>query len=159
MEFEIGKHCSEPTCKQLDFLPFKCRGCQKIFCLDHRTFESHSCTCVNPLKDRRALDCPLCGAVITSPPNQDPNIKMNDHLTQECKVMNPKLNQKKSTHNQCGVAGCKKREILPVTCSKCSQHFCLSHRWEKDHNCPSLQRKARILHQEGPFRISQKTYA
>lgn len=27
---ELGQHCNEETCRQLDFLPFKCDGCKKV---------------------------------------------------------------------------------------------------------------------------------
>lgn len=31
MEFpDLGRHCSEESCYQLDFLPFKCDGCKKV---------------------------------------------------------------------------------------------------------------------------------
>ncbi|KAL3858582.1 hypothetical protein ACJMK2_008855 [Sinanodonta woodiana] len=40
----LGKHCSVPHCKQLDFLPFCCGGCSKIFCSNHRLEDSHDCT-------------------------------------------------------------------------------------------------------------------
>jgi len=44
MEFsELGNHCSVPTCHQLDFLPFTCKYCNQIYCLTHRTGESHDC--------------------------------------------------------------------------------------------------------------------
>lgn len=29
----LGQHCSLPDCQQLDFLPFKCDSCNKVFCL------------------------------------------------------------------------------------------------------------------------------
>jgi len=38
----IGQHCSEPNCKQLDFLPFKCK-CEQIFCVEH--FTNHTLEC------------------------------------------------------------------------------------------------------------------
>lgn len=32
MEFpDLGKHCNEPTCKKLDFLPVKCDACGNIY--------------------------------------------------------------------------------------------------------------------------------
>lgn len=41
MEFsDVGEHCSDPTCKQQDYLPFKCNMCNKYYCLDHR---KHGC--------------------------------------------------------------------------------------------------------------------
>ncbi|XP_048723200.1 AN1-type zinc finger protein 2A isoform X3 [Caretta caretta] len=45
MEFpDLGKHCSEKTCKQLDFLPLKCDACKEVFCKDHITYDTHKCT-------------------------------------------------------------------------------------------------------------------
>ncbi|XP_012878903.1 PREDICTED: AN1-type zinc finger protein 2A isoform X2 [Dipodomys ordii] len=44
MEFpDLGKHCSEKTCKQLDFLPLKCDACKQDFCKDHFTCATHTC--------------------------------------------------------------------------------------------------------------------
>ncbi|KAL4235022.1 AN1-type zinc finger protein 1 [Mactra antiquata] len=40
----LGKHCCFLDCKQLDFLPFDCDGCGKLFCKDHRTKDCHNCT-------------------------------------------------------------------------------------------------------------------
>ncbi|XP_022344600.2 AN1-type zinc finger protein 1-like [Crassostrea virginica] len=40
----LGKHCSLDGCKQIDFLPFTCTSCQKVFCLDHKFPDDHSCT-------------------------------------------------------------------------------------------------------------------
>jgi hypothetical protein len=38
---EIGTHCAE--CNDLDFLPFKCPECSRIYCSKHRVPESHGC--------------------------------------------------------------------------------------------------------------------
>lgn len=44
MEFpNLGQHCSESTCRQLDFLPMKCDACGKVFCVDHFTYLKHNC--------------------------------------------------------------------------------------------------------------------
>ncbi|XP_036682176.1 AN1-type zinc finger protein 2A isoform X8 [Balaenoptera musculus] len=44
MEFpDLGKHCSEKTCKQLDFLPLECDACKQDFCKDHFTYAAHKC--------------------------------------------------------------------------------------------------------------------
>ena len=60
MEFsDLGKHCELEGCRQRDFLPFKCEGCFKHFCMEHRTLENHKCATVG-LKDKRVNTCPLC---------------------------------------------------------------------------------------------------
>lgn len=38
----LGKNCF--YCDQLDFLPFTCQYCRKVFCSNHRTEDSHKCT-------------------------------------------------------------------------------------------------------------------
>ena len=38
---DIGKHCYK--CGQLDFLPFVCDKCNKVFCRYHRVYENHDC--------------------------------------------------------------------------------------------------------------------
>lgn len=42
-ELEIGEYCDVEHCGQLDFLPFVCDGCSKVFCLAHRSRDSHDC--------------------------------------------------------------------------------------------------------------------
>lgn len=44
MEFEeLGSNCSLSYCGVKDFLPFKCKRCNGVFCLEHRAFEKHEC--------------------------------------------------------------------------------------------------------------------
>ncbi|KTW26185.1 hypothetical protein T552_03076 [Pneumocystis carinii B80] len=44
MEFpNIGSYCSYPSCRRLDYLPFKCLYCNKEFCNDHKNEENHDC--------------------------------------------------------------------------------------------------------------------
>jgi hypothetical protein len=31
----LGEHCALATCRQLDFLPFQCDGCNETFCAEH----------------------------------------------------------------------------------------------------------------------------
>ena len=45
MEFPtLGKNCEYPDCFQLDFLPIKCKYCQKYFCTEHFLPDIHSCS-------------------------------------------------------------------------------------------------------------------
>ena len=37
--------------------------------------------------------------------------------------------------NRCAKKGCKKKELLPMTCENCRQNFCIRHRHETDHDC------------------------
>jgi hypothetical protein len=38
-----GRVCAEERCNCVDFLPFECSLCGKVYCLDHRSRFSHSC--------------------------------------------------------------------------------------------------------------------
>ncbi|XP_062514622.1 AN1-type zinc finger protein 1-like [Corticium candelabrum] len=42
-ELDVGTRCSYSSCRQLDFLPFVCPGCQQTFCLEHRACADHLC--------------------------------------------------------------------------------------------------------------------
>ena len=70
----IGKHCHFLDCGQLDFLPFRCSGCQQTFCLDHRTPGQHQCP--NPPSERgaEALVCPVCARAVLLIDGEDANV-------------------------------------------------------------------------------------
>ncbi len=38
---DLGEHCAK--CNQLDYLPFKCNECNKFYCINHSTVETHGC--------------------------------------------------------------------------------------------------------------------
>eukprot|EP01118_Nematostelium_gracile_P019116 TRINITY_DN8735_c0_g1_i1.p1 TRINITY_DN8735_c0_g1~~TRINITY_DN8735_c0_g1_i1.p1 ORF type:complete len:208 (+),score=26.50 TRINITY_DN8735_c0_g1_i1:46-669(+) len=130
LQFEdIGKHCELPECKQKDFLPFKCPGCKGTFCLEHRTYASHSCKNPN-IKDAQAIFCPLCNQNVAVKPGEDPNDKLSIHIDKGCPP------PKQIAVNKCNVKGCKQREMIPINCNRCKLNYCLRHRHETDHTCP-----------------------
>ncbi|XP_057592483.1 AN1-type zinc finger protein 1 isoform X3 [Hippopotamus amphibius kiboko] len=55
-ELDIGQHCQVERCRRRDFLPFVCDGCSGIFCLEHRSRESHSCPEVTVVNERLKSD-------------------------------------------------------------------------------------------------------
>ena len=60
MEFsDIGEHCSDPTCKQQDYLPFKCDICNKYYCLNHK---NHGCEDKNNnvVIEKKKFNLPVC---------------------------------------------------------------------------------------------------
>nr|XP_023653074.1 AN1-type zinc finger protein 1 isoform X2 [Paramormyrops kingsleyae] len=50
-EVDIGEHCQVETCSQKDFLPFVCDACSGVFCVEHRSRGSHSCTEIPAVKE------------------------------------------------------------------------------------------------------------
>nr|XP_028700567.1 AN1-type zinc finger protein 2A isoform X3 [Macaca mulatta] len=84
MEFpDLGKHCSEKTCKQLDFLPVKCDACKQDFCKDHFTYAAHKCPFAFQ-KDVQVPVCPLCNTPIPVKKGQIPDVVVSDHIDRDC---------------------------------------------------------------------------
>eukprot|EP01113_Clastostelium_recurvatum_P043822 TRINITY_DN7311_c0_g1_i4.p1 TRINITY_DN7311_c0_g1~~TRINITY_DN7311_c0_g1_i4.p1 ORF type:complete len:293 (-),score=42.83 TRINITY_DN7311_c0_g1_i4:68-904(-) len=147
MEFpSVGKHCSEPYCKQLDFLPFKCAGCDKIFCLEHRSYDSHHCP-KRLVVDRKAIVCPICNIPIPVPPGEDPNTRIDDHINSGCATT-----VRSTPRYPCSVRGCKNVELAPLMCNKCGRHHCVTHRFEDHHKCTGRHapKKQPIAHPNPP---------
>lgn len=134
MEFpDLGEHCSEKTCKQLDFLPMKCDACQEIFCKDHITYASHKCMS-SYKKDIQVPVCPLCNTPIPTKRGEMPDIKVGEHIDRDCKS-DPAQRKRKIFTNKCSKGGCKQKEMMRVTCDQCHFNFCLKHRHPLDHDC------------------------
>ncbi|KAK7019793.1 zinc finger, AN1-type domain [Halocaridina rubra] len=125
----LGQHCSEPTCRQLDFLPFTCNLCKKVFCVDHHKYDAHSCT-ESYKADVQVPICPLCNQPVPSKRGETPDLAVNDHMENNCKNKNKKIYT-----NKCSAAGCKVKEMVPVSCESCHQNYCLRHRHTVDHDC------------------------
>ncbi|KAJ3574719.1 hypothetical protein NP233_g1577 [Leucocoprinus birnbaumii] len=130
----IGKQCSEAACHMIDFLPFKCQHCKQSFCQEHFRVEAHRCPEYDETKhDRVAPNCPLCNTPVAIPPGQNPNVRMDAHLTRECSVMTGA--EKKKSSPVCAKANCKKVLFSPIKCTQCQEQFCPSHRFPADHSC------------------------
>jgi hypothetical protein len=151
MEFSnLGKHCEHPRCHQLDFLPFKCDGCTKTYCLDHRTYDAHTCP-KTLVVDKKVPTCPLCDAIISIPKGGDINAAVDQHITSGCKPPE----KEKIYKNKCTVKGCKQCELIPINCKQCRQIFCLKHRSPLDHKC-SVKLAPEPSKLIGPFRVPIK---
>lgn len=145
MEFPgLGEHCSLPSCKRLDFLPMNCDACEKTFCNDHVAYESHRCQSAYK-KDVQVPVCPLCNKPIPVKRGEPPDIKVGQHIDQDCES-DPAKQKRKLNSNRCSVKGCKKRELVPVVCDSCRKNYCLRHRHPQDHKCSTvITQHSRIL--------------
>lgn len=148
---QLDTHCEHPGCRQLDFLPFKCDGCSKTFCLDHRRTVDHKCE-KNPIeaKSREAVVCPLCQQPLQAPKTNNPsevNQIVEKHISAGCK------NEQKEriNKNKCSHPGCKTSELIPFKCSHCRNQFCIKHRQLESHNCPATKKDKMV--QRGPFLV------
>ncbi|CAJ0929585.1 unnamed protein product, partial [Mesorhabditis belari] len=126
----LGQHCGVDLCNQLDFLPVKCDACHGTFCITHFTYDGHECKETHS-KNVQVPVCPLCNQPV--PVGKGANIDqiVNQHIDMNC----PTKQKKRIFKNQCSKVGCKKRELVPFTCNRCSKNFCVSHRHESDHDC------------------------
>lgn len=132
----IGHQCSSKTCNLVDFLPFKCQHCSLPYCAEHYLPSSHSCEKYDETKyNRIAPSCkpyffvqsrasvlnsrhsnkgPLCNDVVSIPPGEDPNIRMERHFTTDCTVMTGK--PKAKSKPTCANPKCHKILISPILC-------------------------------------------
>ncbi|KAL3266603.1 hypothetical protein HHI36_010767 [Cryptolaemus montrouzieri] len=129
----LGKQCSEPSCKKLDFLPIKCDACNEIFCGEHYQFKSHNCK-NSYKKDNQVPVCPLCNKPIPLKYGESPDVVVGFHIDNDCQS-DPARNRRKVFTNRCSFKGCKVKEVIPITCSDCKNNFCLKHRFQNDHKC------------------------
>lgn len=143
----LGQHCSDPTCKQLDFLPMKCDACSKIFCGDHYMYSAHSCT-ESYKKDNQIPVCPLCNKPCPLMKGELPDVIVGRHIETDCQS-DPAKERRKVYTNRCSKKGCKRKELVPVNCDKCRLNYCLGHRHEQDHSCQGFQGTGRVVTSSG----------
>ncbi|XP_027923476.1 zinc finger AN1 domain-containing stress-associated protein 12-like [Vigna unguiculata] len=129
---DLGKHCQHTGCHQLDFLPFTCHGCQKVFCLEHRSYKSHACK-NSDHNSRKVVVCETCSMSIetTGYVGQDEEAILEKHLK------SGSCDPTKKKKPICPVKRCK--EVLTFsntsTCKTCHIKVCLKHRFPADHAC------------------------
>ncbi|XP_076954239.1 zinc finger AN1 domain-containing stress-associated protein 12-like [Bidens hawaiensis] len=155
---DLGKHCQLSDCKQLDFLPFKCDGCRKVFCVEHRSYKSHECS-NSYHNSRKVLVCETCSMSIEIPRNIKGEVEIDLLLTKHQKSED--CDPKKKKKPTCGARRCK--EILTFsntsTCKSCQSKFCLKHRFQSDHACngnrmPAAAAAVRVGGRVTPFLVA-----
>lgn len=132
----IGAHCSHPECHQLDFLPFQCNACNKIFCQYHRLACDHACPKVDLAGDNQVVVCPLCAKAVKLVPGEDPNVTYTRHSSSS--ACDPTNYAKVHRKQRCPVPSCREKltTVNVHTCKVCGLQTCLKHRLSTDHNCP-----------------------
>ncbi|KAK0419235.1 hypothetical protein QR680_014031 [Steinernema hermaphroditum] len=129
---DLGAHCAFEQCGLLDFLPARCNACNKEFCQTHVAYDQHECESAH-LKDIRVPVCPLCSKPVPTGRNENADLKVSEHIDRDCQADPAK---KIAYKNRCSVKGCRKKELIPITCPDCRQNFCITHRHTTDHKCP-----------------------
>ncbi|KAK2170839.1 hypothetical protein NP493_1133g00065 [Ridgeia piscesae] len=137
---DLGQHCSEATCKQLDFLPVKCDACHKIFCNEHYQYARHNCT-ESYAKDNQVPVCPLCNTPIPVKKGESPDVRVGEHIDNDCQSDPAK----------------EKRKLIPFKCERCHKNFCLRHRLEADHSCQGFEKTGRGISHSGAAAVTRST--
>jgi len=159
---DLGKHCSSSSCGQLDFLPFECKYCKKIFCLAHKDVTQHECV-VDITKVNVMPLCPVCNRYIKIEMSVPTDKTIDEHISSKCQahvfVEVDKSTAPRPAHKICSLKGCRNVENTDtVSCSKCRRKFCLKHRLPFDHACePYLaeqRRQSGSSRSDAPSRIS-----
>lgn len=139
----VGQHCSFPDCQQNDFLPFKCDCCNRVFCLEHRTYQKHACL-KSGSRETNTIVCPICAKAIKLSAADDPNTVFERHTRQGCDPSNyAKVHQRP----RCPAQGCREKlgAINTYTCKECGKQVCLKHRFAQDHQCPGRSGEQRKI--------------
>lgn len=129
----LGSHCSVAACQQIDFLPFKCDCCANVFCLQHRTYEAHSCQKAGS-RDTNTIVCPICAKAVKLTAADDPYAIFDRHTQIDCDPTNyAKVHQRP----KCPAKGCREKlgAINTYTCKECNTQVCLKHRFPEAHQC------------------------
>eukprot|EP00667_Euglena_gracilis_P016725 EG_transcript_17535 len=139
-----GKPCH--CCGTFVDLPFTCHKCGESLCEDHRLFASHDC---RGHYDKVVPECPLCGQLVPTAHNQDPNHAVSVHMEKGCPREGKTASPQPQRLNFCAFRDCTANEHVLIRCKACGNSFCVPHRLQEDHDCPRLreeqQRRARRL--------------
>ncbi|XP_069587633.1 AN1-type zinc finger protein 1 isoform X1 [Ranitomeya imitator] len=168
-ELEIGQHCDVENCGQLDFLPFVCDGCSRVFCLTHRSRDSHGCPEIghqyeisggptsgiptdhwktgpaaagNELANTRISSAHIPGRTIMQYSIGKGRIQITTKFLPDDSQTTGSSGggqPEGSTQHPCTYTGCGGKELVEVLCPFCKKHFCLRHRHQPDHKCDQLE--------------------
>lgn len=125
----LGARCSLPTCRRLDYLPYRCSGCKKEFCDEHRVLSAHSCAAA---ASRIIPTCPLCGAAVPAAAGMTADTAVSRHIDAGC----PK---RLRSNPPCSLPSCKVRDPAATPCVACRRIFCVAHCVEINHNCSAAR--------------------
>lgn len=132
----LGAHCAEEYCHQLDFLPFTCDSCSKVYCLEHRSYKAHECSKVN-LKDNVVIVCPTCTRTVKKVAGESEAVTLKKHnFDGSCSSAG-----RPAPKARCPVPRCREELLVLNTysCRSCGSTVCLKHRYPTDHACTTMK--------------------
>jgi predicted nucleic acid binding AN1-type Zn finger protein len=132
---DLGAHCDREDCNQLDFLPFGCDGCGKVFCAEHRTYIDHGCARAAD-QGRTVVVCEACGDAIertAAGAGAATDAEILEAHARSRRGCDPARKRKP----RCPARRCRETLTFSNTsvCKGCGQKLCLKHRFPADHEC------------------------
>lgn len=130
---DLGAHCDREDCNQLDFLPFDCDGCGKVFCAEHRTYRDHGCARAAD-QGRTVVVCEACGDAIERKAGE------TDGDILEAHARSRRCDPARKRKPRCPVRRCNQTLTFSNTsdCKGCGQKVCLKHRFPAAHECTGV---------------------
>ena len=132
---DIGSHCSNELCRQLDFLPVTCSHCHRQFC--SACYTSHRASCA-VVEDRSVVVCPMCARGVTFKAGEDPNVVIEEH--QRVGQCDPRNYSRVHERKRCCGDGCREKltTVNAYVCKTCGQETCVRHRFPESHGCKAV---------------------
>ncbi|KAK1630541.1 hypothetical protein QYE76_004856 [Lolium multiflorum] len=129
---DLGAHCDREDCNQLDFLPFDCDGCGKVFCAEHRTYLGHGCARATD-QGRTVVVCEACGDAIERAAGAGTDAEILEAHARSRRGCDPARKLKP----RCPARRCKETLTFSNSsvCKGCGHKVCLKHRFPADHEC------------------------
>ncbi|XP_044088887.1 AN1-type zinc finger protein 2A isoform X3 [Neovison vison] len=90
-------------------------------------------SCVLPGQDVQVPVCPLCNKPVPVKKGEIPDVVVGEHIDRDCNC-HPGKKEKIFTF-RCSKEGCRKKEMMRVSCDQCHGSFCIQHRHPLDHSC------------------------
>lgn len=126
---KLGQHCSDPTCRQKDYLPIKCKYCSHVYCTEHFSIDSHHCPEYSK-NMKQVFSCPLCNKVIPVNANLSLEECFGIHEATECTGVYVEKKEERCATKKCPT---KLYEHNTYKCKRCNKKLCLKHRMEESH--------------------------
>ncbi|KAJ2524735.1 zinc finger, AN1-type domain [Coemansia sp. RSA 2049] len=104
--------------------------------------------------DRIVPACPICGDVIATNPDEEPDIVINRHIESGMCSPKAKHNNGNGSSNRkgpasgpkgggggggCAAKGCTTKTHAWTICSSCKKRYCLKHRFPDVHDCQTMR--------------------
>lgn len=101
---------------------------------EHFSYIGHNCLEGQLKRDNQVPVCPICMKPVPSEKGRE-DYAVSLHIDKFCKT------ETKIYTNACSFNNCKKKELVPFSCSSCRLNYCLKHRHADVHKCKGFHQR------------------